>query len=58
MKRKIRYSDYGFIGTNLTIEHLSQFVPIHRNLRDTEVALFTQITQRYTTSYVTLHNEF
>ena len=32
------------------------FVPTYRNLRDIDVDM--QITQRYTTSDVTLHNEF
>ncbi len=44
----------------MTVEHLLQFFPIYRgDLRDIEICRFNmQITQRCTTSDVTLRNEF
>ena len=41
MKRKIRYSNYGFIGKNFEDDsgHLLQFFHIYRNLRDIEVTV-------------------
>ena len=59
MKRKIRYSD--FIGQNFEngSRHLLQCFPIYRNLQDNEFDMqISEITQQYTTSDVTLHNNY
>ena len=55
MKRKIRYSDYGFIEKSLSTEQLLQFVPIYRNLRNIELCLISKLNNNaYLYSDVTL----